>query len=149
MRPQFAVRHHRRGLVSKPDGLGNPTPTGSTVPFLLFPSAAFFASLRRCVKFLPDPLSHVAPLGFGYLVYAVFYKHAAPLGLNAAMHRLPFAHCIHMRPSGAEGGTIGAGHPSWGRVISLDGLGNPTPTDSSVPFLLFLLCVLCVFASLR
>ena len=61
---QFAVRHHRRGLVSKPDGLGNPTPTDSSVPFLLFPSAAFFASLRRCVKVSSRiPLSHVAPLG--------------------------------------------------------------------------------------
>ena len=96
---QFAVRHHRRGLVSKPDGLGNPTPTGSSVPFLLFPSSAFFASLRRCVKVSSRIRYHMSPLwGFGYLVYAVFYKHAAPLGLNAAMHRLPFAHCIHMPP---------------------------------------------------
>ena len=65
---QFAVRHHRRGLVSKPGGLGNPTPTGSSVPFLLFPSAAFFASLRPCVKVSSRiPLSHVAPLGLWLL----------------------------------------------------------------------------------
>ena len=34
---------------------------------------------------------HMSPLwGFGYLVCAVFYKHAAPLGLNAAMHPITF-----------------------------------------------------------
>ena len=50
------------------------------------------------------------------------------------------------RPSGAEGGTIGAGHPSWGRVISLDGLGNPTPTDSTFPFSCLRALRLCVLA---
>ena len=31
---------------------------------------------------------HLSPLwGFGYLVYAVFYKHVAPLGLNAESNR--------------------------------------------------------------
>ena len=29
------------------------------------------------------PLSHVAPMGLKIFVYAVCYKHAAPLGLNA------------------------------------------------------------------
>ena len=61
---QFAVRHHRRGLVSKPDGLGNPTPMASTIPSLHFPSSAFFAALRHCVKVSSRiPLSYVAPLG--------------------------------------------------------------------------------------
>ena len=32
----------------------------------------------------------MSPLwGFGYLLYAVFYKHAAPLGLNAEPNSLP------------------------------------------------------------
>ena len=54
----------------------------------------------------------MSPLwGFGYLVYAVFYKHAAPLGLNAAMHQNS-RHGAHRR----------------GEVSSPDGLGNPTPT---------------------
>ena len=66
-----ARRHHRRGEVASPDGLGNPTPTGSTVPFLLFPSAAFFAPLRPCVKVSSRiPLSHVAPLGLWLLGHA-------------------------------------------------------------------------------
>ena len=29
--PKFKTRSHRRGKVASPDGLGNPTPTGSTV----------------------------------------------------------------------------------------------------------------------
>ena len=74
---------------------------------------------------------HMSPLwGFGYLVYAVFYKHAAPLGLNAAMHQNS-RHGTHRR----------------GEVSSPDGLGNPTPTGSTVPSVLFLCSAF--FASLR
>ena len=50
--------------------------------------------------------------GAGYLVYAACYKHIAPLGLNAAMHRNS-RHCIHR----------------GGEVTLPSGLGNPTPTD--------------------
>ena len=59
------LRHclHRRGLVSSPDGLGAPPPTGLTVRYAITcrPSGAL-----RC------------------LVHAACYKHIAPLGLSAA-----------------------------------------------------------------
>ena len=65
---------HRRGGVPPPNGLGDPTPTDST-------------SLCHLPIF-PYPGGTCRPSGaLGYLVYAVFYKHAAPLGLNAAMHQ--------------------------------------------------------------
>ena len=125
---QFAVRHHP----------WFPSPTGwVTQPLRVqaspsfFSSAAFFASLRRCVKVSSRiPLSHVV-WGFGYLVYAVFYKHVAPLGLNAAQFAVRHHRRRHNR----------------GLVSKPDGLGNPTPTDSSVPFLLFPSSAF--FASLR
>ena len=57
-----------------------------------------------CVLALNNPpvsRYHMSPLwGFGYLVHAACYKHAAPLGLNAPV------------------------------LLSSDGLGNPTPTNS-------------------
>ena len=54
----------------------------------------------------------MSPLwGFGYLLYAVFYKHAAPLGLNATQ--------------------LAARYHRGGEVTSPDGLGNPTPTDAA------------------
>ena len=57
----------------------------------------------------------MSPLwGFGIFVYAGCYKHVAPLGLNAAMHRNS-RHCIHRR----------------GEVTSSSGLGNPTSTAST------------------
>ena len=58
---QFAVRHHRKGLVSKPDGLGNPTPTGSIVR--------------------PDPTSRSA--GVQGLDMSPIYRHHAPLEREA------------------------------------------------------------------
>ena len=68
------LRHgiHRRGLVSSPDGLGDPPPTGLTVRYAITcrPSGAL-----------------------GYLVYAACYKHVAPLGLSAANSR----HGLHRR----------------------------------------------------
>ena len=48
----------------------------------------------------------------GYLVYCACYKHVAPLGLNAAQ--------------------FAARYPSWGEFSSPSGLGNPTPTGSTV-----------------
>ena len=51
---------------------------------------------------------HMSPLwGFGYLVYAVFYKHAAPLGLNAA--------------------EFAARYQSWGRGYLARWVGEPNP----------------------
>ena len=92
---------HRRGGVPPPNGLGDPTPTDST-------------SLCHLPIF-PYPGGTCRPAGaLGYLVYAVFYKHAAPLGLNAAMHQNS-RWDIHRR----------------GGVPPPNGLGDPTPTDST------------------
>ena len=67
---------HRRGGVPLPNGLGDPTPTDST-------------SLCHLPIF-PYPGGTCRPSGaLGYLVYAVFYKHAAPLGLNDPLPRSP------------------------------------------------------------
>ena len=42
---------------------------------------------------------YMSPLwGFGYLVYAVFYKHAAPLGLNALLSPSPFLLFLPLPP---------------------------------------------------
>ena len=56
---------HRIGLVSSPDGLGNPTPTGSRVcdNTILRSSGARGLDVSRC------------------------YRHIAPLGLKAPMHQ--------------------------------------------------------------
>ena len=101
------------------------TPTNPTSRFL-----PFSASLLLCVFALNNApvlritdFMHLSPLwGFvvfgacrvlytcrpsgalGYLVHVACYKHAAPLGLNAAMHRNS-RHCIHRgerfpRPAG-------------------------------------------------
>ena len=97
----------RRGEVTSPDGLGNPTPTDS---ISLFPASS--VPLRLCVKYSSRvALSHVAPLGLKIFVYTVCYKHVAPLGLNTSTHQNS-RHGIHRR----------------GLVSSPDGLGNPTPT---------------------
>ena len=65
---------HRRGGVPPPNGLGDPTPTDST-------------SLCHLPIF-PYPGGTCRPAGaLGYLVYAMFYKHAAPLGLNDPLPR--------------------------------------------------------------
>ena len=60
--------HNRRGEVSSPDGLGNPTPTDSTFPF------SCLRALRLCVLALNFPYAsryHMSPLwGFGCLVHA-------------------------------------------------------------------------------
>ena len=53
---------------------------------------------------------HLSPLwGFRVFGVSVFYKHVAPLGLNASQ--------------------FAARYPSWGEFSSPSGLGNPTPTD--------------------
>ena len=86
----------RGGAVSLPSGLGNPTPTYTTL-------------LAHVPIFVPPVFRFTCrPSGaLGYLVYAAFYKHAAPLGLKAAMHRNS-RYCIHR----------------GGEVSSPDGLGN-------------------------
>ena len=54
----------------------------------------------------------MSPLwGFGYLLYAVFYKHAAPLGLNAA--------------------ELAARYRSWGRGYLAQRVGGPNPYGCS------------------
>ena len=90
---------HRRGEVSSPDGLGNPTPTHTT-------------SLAHLPIFTPPVFRFTCrPSGALCYAYSLFYKPAAPLGLNAAMHQNS-RHGTHRR----------------GEVSSPDGLGNPTPT---------------------
>ena len=100
---------HRRGLVSSPSGLGDPTATVS-IPL-------FSASLPLGVLALNIPSritrTHVAPLGLWLLDMPPCYKHAAPLGLKAPVHQNS-RHGIHRR----------------GLVSSPDGLGDPTATVS-------------------
>ena len=100
------MRHNlRRGIdrggeVTSPDGLGNPTPTDA-------------ASVAHVPIFVP-PVSwcDMSPLwGFGYLLYGVFYKHAAPLGLNAA--------------------EFAARYRSWGRGYLAQRVGEPNPYGCS------------------
>ena len=57
-------------------------------------------------------ITHVAPLGLWVTWLPVYYKHAAPLGLNAPKCNTR-SHCRE-------------------KVASPDGLGNPTPTGSTV-----------------
>ena len=55
---------------------------------------------------------NMSPLwGFGYLVYAVFYKHAAPLGVNATQ--------------------FAARYSSWGRGYLARWVGEPNPYGCS------------------
>ena len=82
-----------------------------------------------CVKFCFDwcgfadgfsrfTLPHAAPLGLkGILCIPPVYKHVAPLGLKALMHQNS-RHGLHRR----------------GGVPPPDGLGDPTPTDSTARF---------------
>ena len=46
--------------------------------------------LRVCygIRSMPTTLTRVAPLGLGCGVVYAFYKHAAPLGLNARMRKI-------------------------------------------------------------
>ena len=92
---QLVARYPSLGEVTSPNGLGNPTPTNS-IP-ILNPAIRSIRRIRDSDRWDMSPL-----WGFGYLMYAVFYKHAAPLGLNAPV------------------------------LLSPNGLGNPTPTNSIV-----------------
>ena len=74
---------HRRGGVPLPNGLGDPTPTDSTslchLPIFPYPGGTCRLSGA-----------------LGYLVYAVFYKHAAPLGLNDPLLRVLCASAVFL-----------------------------------------------------
>ena len=87
---------NRRGEVSKSSGLGNPTPTNSTVWWCLgFLSVQSVESDESVIQ----TKRTCRPSGaLVCLVYAAFYKHVAPLGLNAPV------------------------------ILLSSGLGNPTPT---------------------
>ena len=96
------MRHNWRlgidcgGEVSSPNGLGDPIPTHT-------------ASVAHVPIFVP-PVSwcDLSPLwGFGYLVYAACYKHAAPLGLNATQ--------------------FAARYRLWGRGFLAQRVGEPNP----------------------
>ena len=86
---ELAARYLLWGEVTSPSGLGEPNPYAYSFALLTFQFS--------CLPVQMSPL-----WGFGYLVYAAFYKHAAPLGLNAPV------------------------------LLSSNGLGNPTPTNSIV-----------------
>ncbi len=76
---------HRRGGVSPPNGLGDPTPTDSTSLYHL--------------PIFPYPGGTCRPSeALGYLVYAACYKHAAPLGLNTRLPVLSFS-CLTFHAS--------------------------------------------------
>ena len=93
---KFKARHPSWGLSFQAQRVGGPNPYG----------------FNRALRY------HMSPLwGFGCLVYAAFYKHVAPLGLNAAMRR-NLRHCIHRR----------------GLVSKPSGLGGPTPTGLTVRY---------------
>ena len=59
--PNWRRAIYRRGLVSKPSGLGDPTPTVSTVRWCL----GILIRVLRPIRFNPRfrPMGHVAPLG--------------------------------------------------------------------------------------
>ena len=100
---------HRRGEVSSPDGLGNPTPTVSTVRWCL----GILIRVLRPIRLIRDSDKwYMSPSGALVIwVYAACYIYAAPLGLKAPVHQNS-RHGIHRR----------------GLVSKPDGLGNPTPT---------------------
>ena len=62
-----------------------PRPLGWATQPLRIQSLAFpvFPHVSRITFYVP----HVAPLGLGYMVAPVFYKHAAPLGLKDSPSR--------------------------------------------------------------
>ena len=139
---------HRRGEVSSPDGLGNPTPTGSTVcdiPHSLLWSgdwrcrAAIDISLLwserrynlRAVSIVGARLPR--PMGWGTQPLRVqrcaTIPHCAPLERGDWMCRA----AINISLLWSERrDNLRCGIHRRGEVTSPDGLGNPTPTDSTV-----------------
>ena len=89
---------HRGGEVSSSNGLGNPTPTDP-------------ASVAHVPIFVPPGFTCRPSGALGYLVYCVFYKHVAPLGLNASQ--------------------FAAWYPSWGRGFLVQRVGEPNPYGSN------------------
>ena len=82
------MRHNLRCVIHRGGEVASRSPTGwGTQPLRI--QLAFPASLRSCVKFssrIPYHAITCRPSGAAaqlvYLVYAAFYKHAAPLGLR-------------------------------------------------------------------
>ena len=87
---------NRRDEVSKSSGLGNPTPTNSTVWWCL--GFLFVQSVESDESVIQTKRTCRPSGALVCLVYAAFYKHVAPLGLNAPV------------------------------ILLSSGLGNPTPT---------------------
>ena len=152
---------HRRGEVTSPDGLGNPTPTHSMVCHntTLRSSGARGLDVSRCYRHIaplerkapthqnsrcvmhrrgevtsPDGLGNPTPTGFTV-------RHAATCRPSGALVIWCMPRAINIfRPAGAKGrieslvtdmsAIVGARFPS----PSPDGLGNPTPTDSTSRF---------------
>ena len=97
-----------------------PRPTGwGTQPLRIQPSRFPLYPCNPLICRIGDsPDWYMSPLwGFKIFVCRACYKHVAPLGLKAPMHQNS-RDGIHRR----------------GGVASPDGLGNPTPTDSTFPF---------------
>ena len=116
----MACHLYRRGLVSKPSGLGDPTATVLTVRWCL----GILIRVLRPIRLIRDSDQwDMSPLwGFGVFVCPVCYIHAAPLGLKAPVHQNS-RHGIHRR----------------GEVSKPSGLGDPTATVSTVRWCLGIL----------
>ena len=130
----------------RPSGLGDPTPTGSTVcdNTTLRSSRARGLDVSRCYR-------HVAPLGLNASQFAARYPSwgavSSPSGLgdptptgstvcdnttlrSSGARRLDVSRCYrHIAPLGLKAAQFAARYPSWGEFSSPSGLGNPTPTD--------------------
>ena len=134
---QFAARYPSWGEFTSPSGLGNPTPTGSTVcdNTTLRSSGARGLDVSRCYK-------HVAPLGLNASQLAAripsWGGFSSPSGLGNPTPTDPTSRAhvpifvppgSHVAPLGLNAAQFAARYPSWGEFSSPSGLGNPTPTD--------------------
>ena len=142
---------HRRGEVTSPDGLGNPTPTGSTVcdNTTLRSSGARGLEVSRCYR-------HIAPLERKAGQFAVRYPSsgrgclAPTMGWGSQPLRIPrcatVPHCAPLERGdwmcraaidisllwSERRHNLRRGIHRRGEVASPDGLGDPTPTGSTV-----------------
>ena len=143
---QFAAWYPSWGAVSSPSGLGDPTPTGSTVcdNTTLRSSGARRLDVSRCYR-------HIAPLERKAAQFAARYpswgEFSSPSGLgnptptgstvcdnttlrSSGARRLDVSRCYrHIAPLGLNAAQFAAWYPSWGEFSSPSGLGDPTPTD--------------------
>ena len=107
----FGASSIARGLVSSPSGLGNLTPYG----FNGAVASWFFNPCNPLIHVIRDSDNSTCRPSGALVIWCMprFYKHVAPLGLKAAF---PFRDDARHRRGG---------------VPPPDGLGNPTPTDTT------------------